>query len=81
MSEKVPPPSLQRLLREPEVLRLIPFSRTTLWRQVRRGLFPRPLKLSSGVSAWSANEIATWIATRDRVSLPPDASEVRDEKV
>ena len=37
----------------------LPFSRTTLWRMVRQGQFPKPIKLSARVTAWRA-----WMATK-----------------
>jgi prophage regulatory protein len=39
-------------LRERELLRRVPFSRSTLWREVKAGRFPAPYKLSPGTSAW-----------------------------
>lgn len=43
---------------------LIPFSPTTLWRKVRAGEFPAPVKLSAGVTAWRVEEIREWMAQR-----------------
>jgi predicted DNA-binding transcriptional regulator AlpA len=42
---------------------LLPFSNATLWRKVKRGEFPRPLKLSRGVTAWDMPEIRGWLLT------------------
>lgn len=44
---------------------LIPFSPTTLWRKVRAGEFPAPVKLSAGVTAWRVEDIREWMATRE----------------
>ncbi|MBI5721026.1 MAG: AlpA family phage regulatory protein [Rubrivivax sp.] len=49
----------QRLL-----LRIVPFSKSTLWRRVKAGDFPAPIRLSAGVTAWRAEEIHHWIAGR-----------------
>lgn len=43
---------------------IVPVARSTFWRMVRQGQFPRPVKLSAGVTAWSAKEVRDWIATR-----------------
>jgi predicted DNA-binding transcriptional regulator AlpA len=41
---------------------ILPFSPALLWRKVRRGQFPPPVKLSDGVTAWRADEVDRWIA-------------------
>jgi prophage regulatory protein len=56
----------QRLLPWPHVKQLIPLSRTTIWRRIRDGRFPRPLQISPGRVAWVEAEILTWIAQRQR---------------
>ncbi len=40
---------------------LLGISRTTLWRLVKDGEFPEPIKLSKSVTAWSSKTIASWI--------------------
>lgn len=49
----------QRLL-----LRFVPFSKSTLWRRVKAGEFPAPVKLSTGITAWKAEEVRSWISVR-----------------
>lgn len=44
-------------MREPQVLEIFPFSHSTLWRHVKDGRFPKPIKLSSRVTAWRAKDI------------------------
>jgi len=56
-----------RLLRQWDVLRMLPFSGSTLWRLVRDDRFPRPLKLSSRINAWRTDEVEAWLEARDRV--------------
>lgn len=49
-------------LRQGQILgSIVPISATTLWRWVRLGKFPRPIKLSSKVTAWRAADIRTWM--------------------
>lgn len=43
------------------ILPLIPFSAATLWRKVKNGEFPRPVKLSANVTAWRAEEVRAWM--------------------
>ena len=49
-------------LRQPQVLVFVPISRSTLWRRVQAGTFPVPVKLSTRVTAWRAEDLRRWIA-------------------
>ncbi|MGN6831101.1 helix-turn-helix transcriptional regulator [Paucibacter sp. M5-1] len=40
---------------------IVPVSPATLWRKVRAGTFPRPVKISSRVTAWRADEVRAWM--------------------
>ena len=40
---------------------ILPFSASTLWRRVRNGTFPAPLRLSERVTAWRAEDVRAWI--------------------
>ena len=54
---------LDRLMRQREVCDRVCVSRTTLWRLVRDGLFPRPTTV--GVRPrWSEVEVQDWITNR-----------------
>lgn len=48
-----------------EVLKLIPVSKSTWYRGIQRGIYPKPVKLSKRVSAWKASEIAQFILESD----------------
>lgn len=39
----------------------LPFSSHTLWRKVREGSFPPPLKLASRVTAWRVSDVRKWM--------------------
>lgn len=39
----------------------IPFSPATLWRKVKDGTFPAPVKLSERVTAWRVEDIRAWM--------------------
>jgi len=39
----------------------LPFSAATLWRKVGAGTFPKPVKLSSRVSAWRVAEVRAFL--------------------
>ena len=40
---------------------LLPFSRATLWRRVKDGTFPQPVKLSERTIAWPTAEVRKWM--------------------
>ncbi len=58
-----------RIMRFPQVKEVTGFSRTTLWRQVKEGLFPAPVKIGSGRNVgWLENEVAEWQANLPRAT-------------
>ena len=50
----------------------IPFSRATLYRKVRDGSFPKPVKLGENTNAWRRPDIHTW-AEKLAVALNSEA--------
>jgi prophage regulatory protein len=50
-------------LRLPEVLQLIPVSKSTWWAGVKTGRFPKPVKLGERITAWRAEDIQAYIAS------------------
>ena len=58
---------MNRILRTPEVVRVTGLSKTTIWRRVRSGDFPAPVKLGSLTTrsiGWREEEIERWIDSR-----------------
>lgn len=53
---------LETYIRQSQLLRdrIVPFSPATLWRKVKDGTFPTPVKLSPGVTAWKMRDIQEW---------------------
>ena len=51
-------------LRQPQVLSLIPISKSTLWRRVRAKTFPVPLKLSVRITVWRAEDVRQWMESQ-----------------
>lgn len=39
----------------------LPFSKSTLWRMVNEGKFPKPIKLGARVTAWRCEDVHEWI--------------------
>ncbi len=52
------------LLKDKEVARMIGVSRGTLWRMVKAGLFPPPIRVGTRAVRWRLSEVLEWIASR-----------------
>ena len=50
-----------QVLRENGVLAMVPWSRATLWRRVKAGEFPRPIRLGPRARGWIKSEVGAWI--------------------
>lgn len=51
-----------RALRQPEVLDIVGISRTSLYRLLNSDpTFPRPYKLSPGISVWDAEDVYSYL--------------------
>jgi predicted DNA-binding transcriptional regulator AlpA len=50
-------------LRQPQVLTLIPMSKSSWWRGVKAGRYPQPVKLGPRITAWRAEDIAALVAS------------------
>ena len=70
--------SALRLIKLKTVLEYCAFSRATLYRQIKAGHFPEPVRLTGGLVdvsassrsvAWREEEILQWIASRQKVPL------------
>lgn len=58
--DRLPDGSFIRLkdLRE---LHILPFSTSTLWRKVKVGSFPAPIRISAQIVAWRLGDIRQWL--------------------
>lgn len=50
-----------RLIRLKEVLRLVPLCRTSIYKRMNDGTFPKARDLGGNVVAWSEQEVLDWI--------------------
>lgn len=57
------PNGASEYMRESELLEALPFSRATLWRRVKDGEFPAPIKLGGNLNAWKRAEVTKWSET------------------
>lgn len=51
--------------KRPDVPAPVPFSSATLWRKVRMGEFPQPIKLGERITAWKVGEVRQWLQSRE----------------
>lgn len=76
--QKPAPPKaeLDRIIRLDELAPLLAVSNNTVFRWVREGSFPRPLKLnggqpgSKGASGWPLSTVRQWMRDREASSRP-----------
>lgn len=54
-------PNADRYLRKADVLKLVPWSRSTFDDRVRRGLFPASHDLGGGIVVWWESEVLAWM--------------------
>lgn len=59
--------------RRPDVPAPLPFSGPTLWRKVKAGSFPKPVKLSERVTAWNVGAVRAWIESKASMAEGNDA--------
>lgn len=43
---------------------ILPVSPATIWRWVRDGKFPKPIKLGASVTGWAVDEIEAFVSAR-----------------
>lgn len=66
---------MTNILHIDEVIARTGKSRTTLWRDVRAGRFPAPLKVGANRIGWLESEISKWQKSLPRKWLPAAQAE------
>lgn len=56
-------------LRLPDVLKIIPVSRSTWWSGVQEGKYPQPIKLSKRCTAWRVEDIHQLIESLNKPTV------------
>jgi prophage regulatory protein len=56
---------LTEILRLPAVIQQTGLARSSIYRRVKEGEFPQPVRLSKRAIGWYRREIEVWQATRD----------------
>ena len=49
----------------------LPFSPSTLWRRVRDGDFPQPLKLGERFTCWRVSDVRAWLEAQNVEATQP----------
>lgn len=57
-----------RFLRPRQVADMLGVSRTTLWRMVRAGAFPHPVRITAGSCGFLLETVETWMRARAEAS-------------
>ena len=55
------------ILRRPDVERLTGLPRSSIYRQMAEGVFPRPVSLGARSVGWKFSDIRAWLAARSLV--------------
>lgn len=50
-----------KFIRQKQLIGKLGFSPATLWRKVKAGTFPKPIKLGKNITAWRLNEVDSWM--------------------
>ena len=50
-----------KILRLPTIIELTGLSRSSIYLQISRGLFPKPVSLGARAVGWRENEIQDWL--------------------
>ena len=53
-----------QIIRLPEVCKSTALARSTIYKLVSKGTFPKPIKLTARSSGWLVSEVEEWITNR-----------------
>lgn len=67
---RAPPVSTEYLRLADLIPALVPFSPATLWRYVKAGKFPAPIKVSASITAWRRSDYEAWAASQTANAKP-----------
>lgn len=59
-----------RFMRLPAVEQMTGLKKHTIYELMRRGLFPRPVKIGPRAGAWKAGELIAWLSSRPSADYP-----------
>lgn len=68
LTEKLQPKPIDPIHRLPNVKTLCGLSRSSIYRLVKEGAFPAPIKLGERASGWRQSDIESWLESRAQVA-------------
>ena len=69
-----------RLLRRRQVEEITSMSRSSIYRLMQEGEFPRPVRVGPGAVRWKASDLTAWLESRPVARGefdPPEAAQIR----
>jgi len=48
-----------------DVKKIVGLSKNTIYRQIKKGNFPKPIRIGTRAVAWRSSDIQNWIETRE----------------
>jgi prophage regulatory protein len=73
-----------KIIKLPKVMEMTTFCRTTIYRLIKQGEFPKQIKLAERSSGWLESEVSDYLETRinDRhIETHPNTGEARGGEV
>lgn len=61
-------PEIDRIIKLPELTNITGLSKSSIYREIARGTFPKQKQLSRYSIGWRTSEIADWVTSRPTVS-------------
>lgn len=55
-----------KIIRAPQLEKLVPLSRVTFWRLEKQGAFPQRVRIGKNSVGWFEHEVIQWIASRPK---------------
>lgn len=52
---------MKRLVRLKEVTEVTALAKSTVWKYVKEGKFPKPYKISKQVTVWNSEDVEAWM--------------------
>lgn len=63
--------TVEGYLRLPQVLEIIPVSRSTWYRGMKTGRYPQPVKLGARATGWKIEAVKNCVSELEHASSPP----------
>ena len=57
-----------RLIRRKELIQMVGYSASSIWRRCKDGSFPHPVRLGPSSVAWRLSEVEEWMRSRPSVN-------------